>query len=219
MIRDIVSFRPILQVFQLRWRRILPYISMLAVLLLYAGWVYASGGEGGGAGAEAAHGGGETRARILDLVYRAINFIIFFGVLFFLVRKPLKQVLGSRRESIQKELADLEGKKEEAQREYEALTRRIANIKEEREAILAEYRAEAEKEKQKIIENAQKMAERIVDQAQKTIQQEIQKANQILRQEMADAAVRMAEDLLKNNITENDHKMLIGEYLAKVVTH
>jgi F-type H+-transporting ATPase subunit b len=52
-----------------------------------------------------------------------------------------------------------------------------------------------------------------------TIQQEMQKANQALRQEMSDIAVRMAEDLLKKNITDNDQKVLIGEYLAKVVTH
>ncbi len=131
----------------------------------------------------------------------------------------MKQVLADRRDSIQKELQDLEAKKEEATREFQALEKRISNIKEERDAILAEYKAEAEKEKQKIIENAQKTASRIIDQSQITIQQEMQKANQALRQEMSDMAVRMAEELLKKNITENDQKVLIGEYLAKVVTH
>jgi F-type H+-transporting ATPase subunit b len=197
------------------------YLPLIAVLFLYGGLVYASsGGEGGAAGHEAAAGhGGETTARLLDLLYRSINFIIFFGVLFFLLRKPLKQALADRRDSIQKELQDLEAKKEEATRAFQALGKRISNIKEEREAILAEYKAEAEKEKQKIIENAQKTASRIIDQSQITIQQEMQKANQALRQEMSDMAVRMAEDLLKKNITENDQEVLIGEYLAKVVTH
>lgn len=212
MTRLVLTGQTIRQTLYLRMKSFLPYLPLVVLILLYAGWSYAAGGEGG-------HGGGETKERILDLVYRTINFIIFFAVLFFLVRKPLKQALSSRREAIQQELTDLEKKKEEAQREFEALTKRIANIKEERESILAEYRAEAEREKQKIIENAKKMADRIVDQAQKTIQQEIQKANQALRQEMADTAVRMAEDLLKKHITENDHKLLIGEYLAKVVTH
>ena len=45
----------------------------------------------------------------------------FFGVLFFLLRKPLKQALADRRDSIQKELQDLEAKKEEAKREFQAL--------------------------------------------------------------------------------------------------
>ncbi len=196
------------------------YLPLIAVLVLYGGLVYAaSGGEGGAAGHEAAAHGGETPERIWELIYRSINFIIFFGILFFLLRKPLKQVLADRRDSIQKELQDLEAKKEEATREFQALENRISNIKEERSAILAEYKVEAEKEKQKIIENAQKTATRIIDQSQLTIQQEMRKANQALRQEMSDMAVRMAEELLKKNITENDQKVLIGEYLAKVVTH
>ena len=202
------------------FKHLLTYLPFIAVLILYAGLVYASsGGEGGAAGHEAAAHGGETPERIWELIYRSINFIIFFGVLFFLLRKPLKQVLADRKDSIQKELQDLEAKKEEANREFQALEKRISNIKEEREAILAEYKAEAEKEKQKIIANAQKTASRIIDQSQLTIQQEMQKANQALRQEMSDMAVRMAEDLLKKNITDNDQKLLIGEYLAKVVTH
>lgn len=197
------------------------YLPLLAMVVFYGGLVYASSaGEGGAAGHGAAAGhGGETTARLLDLLYRSINFIIFFGVLFFLLRKPLKQALADRRDSIQKELEELEAKKEAANREFQALEKRISNINEEREAILAEYKTEAEKEKQKIIENAQKTAARIIDQSQLTIQQELQKANQSLRQEMSEMAVRMAEDLLKKNITEDDQKVLIGEYLAKVVTH
>jgi F-type H+-transporting ATPase subunit b len=201
---------------------LLTSLPLIVFLLVYAGLVYASsGGEGGAAGhgEAASHGGGETTARLLDLLYRSINFIIFFGVLFFLLKKPLKQALADRRDSIQQELQDLEAKRDEANREFQALEKRISNIKEEREVILAEYKAEAEKEKQKIIDNAEKTASRIIDQSQITIQQEIRKANQALRQEMSEMAVRMAEELLKKNITENDQKVLIGEYLAKVVTH
>ncbi|MBI5602972.1 MAG: F0F1 ATP synthase subunit B [Deltaproteobacteria bacterium] len=196
------------------------HLPLIALIFLYGGLVYASsGGEGAtGHGAAAAHGG-ETTARLLDLLYRSINFIIFFVVLFILLRKPLKQGLASRRDSIERELQELETKKEEAKKEYQALEKRIANIKGEREAILAEFKAEGEKEQRKIVENAQKVASRIVEQTQITIQQEIQKANLSLRQELAEMAVQMAEDILKKNITENDQKVLIGEYLAKVVTH
>ncbi len=57
------------------------------------------------------------------------------------------------------------------------------------------------------------------EQAQLTIRQEIQKSNQALREEVAELSVKMAEDILRKNITDNDQKVLIGEYLAKVVTH
>ena len=50
-----------------------------------------------------------------------------------------------------------------------------------------------------------------------TVQQEIQKANQNLREEVAEMSVKMAEDLLRKNITDSDQKVLIGESIAKVV--
>jgi len=201
-------------------KNLISHFPLIVFLVLYATMVFASsGGEGGGGhGAAAAHGG-ETTARLLDLLYRSINFGIFFVVLFILLKKPLKQGLASRKESIEKELEELEAKKEEAKQEFKTLEARISNIKEEREALLAEFKVEGEKEKQKIIDNAQRVASRIVEQAQLTIQQEIQKANLSLRQELSDMAVQMAEDILKKNITDNDQKILIGEYLAKVVTH
>ncbi len=196
------------------------HLAFIVFLVLYGGLVYASsGGEGGPGHGAAAAPGGETTARLLDLLYRSINFIIFFVVLFILLRKPLKQALANRRGSIKAELEELEARKEQAKKEYQALEKRIANIKEEREVILAEFKAEGEKEQKKIIDNAQKVASRIVEQAQATIQQEIQKANLVLRQDLAEMAVQMAEEIIKKNITENDQKVLIGEYLAKVVTH
>jgi F-type H+-transporting ATPase subunit b len=203
------------KIFFKKW---MTYLPLALFLILCGGGVFASSGvEGAAGGLEV--GAGETTARLLDLLYRSINFIVFFLVLFFLLRKPIKQGLAGRRESIEKELSELEAKKEEARREYQDLEAKISNIKEEREAILADLKAEGEKEKQKIIENAQKVASRIVDQAQLTIQQEFRRANLSLRQELAEMAAQTAEDLIKKNITENDQKVLIGEYLAKVVTH
>ena len=104
---------------------------------------------------------------------------------FLLVRKPLKQGLAGRRENIQKELDELEQKKADAKRELQNFETRLGALKEEREAIVKEFKKEGEREKAKIIESAQKTASRIVEQAQMTIQQEMQKSNQALREEVA----------------------------------
>jgi len=205
--------------FRILFTYLVNHLPLIVTSILYGGLVFASSGGEGGAAGHGAAAGGETTARLMDLVFRSINFIIFFVVIFLLIRKPLKQGLTNRRESIQKEIQELEAKKKEATQEYRALEKRISNIKKERGVILAEFQAEGEKEKQKIIDNAQKVASRIVEQAQITIQQEIQKANLSLRQNLSEMAVQMAEDILKKNITESDQKVLIDEYLAKVVTH
>lgn len=191
----------------------------LFLLLNFSLGYAASGGHGGEAAAGHGAAGGESAERLWGLFWRSANFVIFFIVLIFLVRKPLKQGLASRRENIQKELDELEQKKADAKRELQNFETRLGALKEEREAIVKEFKKEGEREKAKIIESAQKTASRIVEQAQLTIQQEIQKSNQALREEVAGLSVKMAEDILRKNITDNDQKVLIGEYLAKVVTH
>ena len=54
--------------------------------------------------------------------------------------------------------------------------------------------------------------------AQARIEQELQKASAQLRGEAVQLSVKMAEDILKRNITEKDHETMIKEYLDKVVT-
>ncbi len=72
-------------------------------------------------------------------------------------------------------------------------------------------------EKKKILENAQIEAERMKQQAQFMADQEVKKAKLMLRKEAVALAANMAEALLKEKITETDHKKLIDEYIEKVV--
>jgi len=192
-------------------------------------WASESAGAGHGEAVEAAHAGegeshgeehgGYSAAKIWDLVFRAMNFFAVAIILFFVLRKPLAQFFGNRREEIAETLADLEKKKGEAAEKYAALETRLAEIEAERDSILAEYIADGEKEKEKIIANAEDMSARIQAQAQKAIAQEIKKAKDDLKKEIAELSASMAEELVKNNINDQDQERLVEEYLDKVVTN
>ncbi len=151
-----------------------------------------------------------------DLIFRAINFAILAGAVFFLARKPLSSALKSRAEGIKEELAELEQKREEARREYALMEQRVKDASGEREKILDEFRAQGEREKEKILANAQALAERIKQQAQFTIEQETAQAKADLRREVAELSSQVAEDLLKQNISGEDQTRLVDEYLTKV---
>ena len=176
----------------------------------------------GEAHADEGHGeghGGISAAKVWDLVYRAMNFFAVAIILFFVLRKPMGQYFGNRREEIAETLADLEKKKGEAEEKYAQLEARLAEIEAERDTILAEYVADGEKEKEKIIANAEDMSSRIQAQAEKAIAQEIKKAKDDLKQEIAELSASMAEELVKNNINDQDQERLVEEYLDKVVTN
>ena len=172
----------------------------------------------GGAATAWASGGGHpvTDQQLWDFIYRCINFAILVGLLVVVVRKPLKQGLGSRVETIKEELADLESRRDAARREYAEMEARLKDASGEREVILSEFRAQGDREKQKIIDNAQVLAERIKQQAQFTIEQETSHAKAELRREVAELSAQVAEDLLKQNINQEDQSRLVDEYLAKV---
>jgi F-type H+-transporting ATPase subunit b len=79
-------------------------------------------------------------------------------------------------------------------------------------------RAQGVVEKQKIIEDATKVAQKMKEDAQARIEQELKKASGQLRNEAVVLAVQMAEEILKKNITAQDHEAMVKEYMDKVVS-
>ena len=143
--------------------------------------------------------------------------MVLVGILFYLLRKPVKQFFSNRTESIKNTLEDLERQKKEAQSKLEEYQQKLSALETERNKIIQDFIAEGETEKSKIIEKAHMAATKIKEEAEMAIQQEIKKAKGLLREEVADLSAKMAEDFLKKHIKDTDHQRLIDEYLTKVV--
>lgn len=165
-----------------------------------------------------AHGAhaGVTSGQIRDFVLRCINFGLLVVLLVVLLRKPIGNAMRSRTEGIANELDELNQRREEAAKELAEMERRLADAAQEQEAILAEFRSQGERERERIIEGAKAMGERIKQQAQFTIEQETNQAKASLRREIADLSASVAEDLLKQKMTADDQARLVSEYLTKV---
>jgi len=197
-----------------RWS--LATLASLGLSLLLVGVALAS---------EAAHGGGHegiSPARITDFTWRTVNFLVFAGLLIYLLVKKVdvKAVFAKRSQAIAQTLEDLENQKAAAAAALKEMEARLAEVAKEREAIIKQYMAEGEVEKSKILDKANVVAERLKEMAALTIQQETLKATQSLREEVADLAAKMAEDLIKEKATFADQQGLVEEYLKKVVeTH
>lgn len=166
---------------------------------------------------EAAGHGGIDPAKVWDLVLRTVNFLVFAGILIYLVAKPAKNFFAQRSQDIAQSLEDLEAKKAEATTALAEAEAKLAQVAGEREKIIKQYLAEGEMEKAKIVEKAEMVAARIREMAAMTISQETKKATQELTKEIADLATQLAEDMLKEKVTYADQQQLVEEYLQKVV--
>jgi len=187
-------------------------LAVMAVLgFAFCGLVLASS-AGNGEGA-ASHDGGD---KLMDLLARFINFAVLAGVMIFLLRKPIKNFFSGRSEQIRKDFEELDVRKIQAQEQLQQIRKKLDEIEQERDNIIAQFVKEGEAEKKKIIDNAKAVSERIEEQAQLTIQQEIQKAKDGLKEEISELATRMAEEIISKNIQPDDEDRLIKEYIQKV---
>lgn len=169
------------------------------------------------AGAAIAAGDGEHHESWLNLAFRVVNFVIFGAAIYYFFGKKIIAFFKGRTEGIAAELAGLEERKSKAQANLADVEKRIADLEEERQAILAEYAAQGKAMKAAIISQAEKSAAQIAAQAKVTAQNEINAAIEAMRAEMADKIVEVTEQLISQKLSEAEHTKLVDKYLTKVV--
>ncbi len=177
-------------------------IFMAVALCLLAGTAWAAGEY--------------SAAQKRDLIYRLMNFAVFFGVLFWLLRKPIGKFFRDRREGIARNLDYLETQSRNLEEQNEILNKELANIAAERDSILAQYEKMGRKEADRLIAEAKEAAENIVRKTQAAMDLEIKAARQALMAEIVRISTKTAEEMLKSNINDDDQKRLSHEFMEQV---
>ena len=192
------------------WQRIGAAFWGFGAVLLLAGVAAAS---------EAAHGG-ISAEKIQELIWRTVNFVVFAGILIYLLAKPAKKFFAQRSQDVATNLEEMAAKQAEFEAAVKAAEARLAAVAKERQNVIQQFMAEGEMEKAKILDKANLVAARIKEMAAFTIEQETKKAAQSLKEEVVGLATQMATDMIKEKATYTDQQGLVEEYLKKVVeTH
>ncbi|MCU0574873.1 MAG: F0F1 ATP synthase subunit B [Syntrophobacteraceae bacterium] len=163
-----------------------------------------------------AHDGGHA-LNWFDFALRTGNFAILAFILYKLLSKPLGNFLTSRREDIQKLLADLEAKKREAEEVSAEYRSRLAALDAETRKIVDELLAEGETEKAKILAAAERQAQYVRQQAELAAQQEVKAARDKLQEEIAELSIAAAEEILRKKLKADDQDRLVKDFMTRVV--
>jgi len=174
-------------------------------VVLPAGIALASGGGG-------EHGGDQLK----DFLYRLLDFGVTFGVLFFLLRGPLKRALGARRQGVADELERARQMQQSAEQRYEACRQQLADADARIAKLTEDLQAEGAAQCARIEERARRMAEDIRRDAARGAQREIEAARGRLRDEAVRLAMELAEGRLREEIAPQDRARLVEEYLQKM---
>jgi F-type H+-transporting ATPase subunit b len=130
----------------------------------------------------------------------------------------IKEFFSGRRQEIKESLETTAVQKAEAEKQYREYAEKIDKASLEIDGIFDMIKAQGVVEKQKIIEDAEKVAKKMKEDAQARLEQELKKASSQLRNEAVALSVQMAEEILKKNVTTQDHESMVKEYMDKVVT-
>ena len=149
--------------------------------------------------------------------YRVMNFSVLFLGLFFLLRKPTAQFFSTRIKGIEDQLGELETKKKDARQKLEEYTAKLAQLDQEGKKIVDDYIRQGNEAKERILKEAESVADKLKEQALRNIDYEINQAKLRLQEEVLGKAIVKAEEIIKNEITIEDHDRLVDEYLKKVV--
>lgn len=180
-------------------------VTLLFVLLM-VGAVWASGG----------HDGASAGALLKDFLWRLLNFLVLFGLLYYFLAKPLRKGMAERREKVSKELEEAKKVRDEAEAKFAEYEEKMAHAEAEVDKIYQNIREEAKAESERILQQAEQMAAKIKQDAERIAGTEIAKAQNQLRDEAVQMAMEIAEDILKKNITREDQARLVEEYKQKV---
>jgi F-type H+-transporting ATPase subunit b len=157
-----------------------------------------------------------TKAKLWDLLWRALNFAALVFIMVKFLARPIAAGLGGRKRQIQDELETMKEKRDEAEQEYKAFELRLAGMDDELAELVEKAKAMAEDEKTRILAEAEASAKDIRRQAEAAVQGALAHAKSKLQAEVAEQAVVMAEELIVKNLTPEDQVAITEQYLERV---
>ena len=183
------------------------FITFMLALLVAVNSVYASGGSEGG----------YSKSQWFEFAWKTLDFILLAGFLYWMLADKIKEFFVGRRKEIKDSMENAAKEKIEAENKFREYSEKIDKASQEIDGIMEMIKAQGSAEKQKIIDDAGKVAQKMKEDAQARIEQEFNKASSQLRSEAVSLSVAMAEEILKKNITAQDHEVMVTEYMDKVV--
>lgn len=169
--------------------------------------------------AEAAHGEAPAHAEAIPwgkMAFHALNLAILLGIIAWAARKPIKDAIASRSVAIKKDMDEINALRKQAQDRYAEIETRLQGYDKKLAEMKSDAEREAAAEAREIAARAERDAAQIQQAAERTIRDETLRARHALRKDAVELAVKLAEEQLRHQITEDDQRRLAADFLGTV---
>ncbi len=189
-------------------KKLIQILAFTVFNLAAASFVFAS--SGGGEGAE------HAAPWWKDYIWKIINFLILFILLFKFAKKPMQNFFQKRTELIEKTLNEAKEAKAVSLKALQAVETRLKAKDAEIEVILAASKKSGELERDSIIAESDRLKAKILEQAKTNIEYELKHAKEAIKAEAVELAMELAEKKLKEKLTKEEQEKLFEDSLMKI---
>lgn len=161
-------------------------------------------------------GGSETWLGVPRVVWYTLNLLLFFGLLGWLLAKPLSAFLRSRQEEIARTLAEATRQQAEAVRMKAEMEQRVASLESEIAALRQRLRDEGLRERAALIQQGEQEAERLLAQLDQEAARRREEAQVALAREAAGIAAELAWEFLQREVTPDDRERIFRTTLERL---
>jgi F-type H+-transporting ATPase subunit b len=147
------------------------------------------------------------------LIAFVVNFFILFGLLSFLLYKPVLKMLDERQARIKESMEQAEQIKEQTLKAEENMKEQLESARKEGQKIVSQAEQIGERLKSEAKEEAQQQAETLIEKARIEIQRERDKDLENLRKQFADIAILAAEKVIDETLDKKKHQKIIDDIL------
>lgn len=161
-------------------------------------------------------GGGDIMGFDFTLLFVVVNFLGLLIILYLLLWEPILKVLDDRAATIETDLTTASKNREEAgslKGKYQHL---ILGSKQERQELIAEGRKEGQAERQRIVGEARSEADKVIERTRGELEAAADEARRDLRKEIGGLSVELARKILAREVSEDDNRRLVEDFLAKL---
>ena len=148
-------------------------------------------------------------AQICNLMIQLVIFKKF-------LLKPIKQVIADRKAKADREIADAQKLRTEAEAMKAEYEQNLQNARTEANQIVASAQKTATARSEEIVGEARAQAAALKQKAEADIAQERKKAVNEVKDEIGGIAMEIASKVVEREISEKDHKDLIDEFIKNV---
>jgi F-type H+-transporting ATPase subunit b len=152
----------------------------------------------------------------MDFLGKLVNFLILFGGLAFVMRKPLKAMLAKRTADIGESIRNAEGARAEAETKAGKSRDKMAGLEGEVRRLKLAAQEESRRETERIARTAAEEAERLKKFTRQELEEQVRRGVHELRTYAAARATDLARERIRKRLTPELQAVLIEKSIDRL---